>query len=510
MVTNADTRRERMALTKHLAAATGVFVAVILLFHDTAWAIVSTWSESNAFNHGFLILPICVYLAWRQRAKAAETKVEPDFRGLLLVALSAAAWLVGKATGTLLIQEMSLVMMAQSIFLTIYGWPMWRTFMFPLLYMFFAVPVGIEIVPQLQAITAALAVSLIRDIGIPVFNDGNIISIPSGTFYVAEECSGVRFLTASIAVGALFAGITYRAWWRRALFMALAATVPIAANGFRAFGIIWLTYVTNNEIAHGVDHITYGWIFFTFVTFVILAIGASFREKIDTGSVASPASHQVARARTSKRAITAGASALLLGALAALFGADIDHPPRAEPPHLAMPLSDGAWQATNARRDPLPPVFAAPDIELDNSYVHDGSTVHLHIGYYLNNRRGAQIVSSEHEIGEGNGWIVVAAGTRPIDLGAEPVSVRFTRSVEKGSGYIIWYWYWIDGRFTGNPYLAKLLEAKVKLLGGDPKAAIIAIGADYADNASKAETTLGDFASTLGWLAPALSGETAH
>ncbi len=499
-----------MTLTKQLAAAMVAFVALILVFHDTAWAIVSTWYESNAFNHGFLILPICAYLAWHQRAKASETKIEPDFRGLLFVALSAASWLVGKATGTLLIQEMSLVMMAQTIFLTMYGWPMWRVFMFPLLYLFFAVPVGIEIVPQLQAVTAALAVSLIRDVGIPVFNDGNIITIPTGTFFVAEECSGVRFLTASIAVGVLYAGISYRTWWRRALFVVLSATVPIAANGFRAFGIILLTYLTNNEIAHGVDHITYGWIFFTFVTFVILAIGASFREKTDTGMAAPAVTRHTSHARSFGQVATIGLGALVIGALAAIYGAGIDHRPRAEPPHLAVPLNDGTWQQTNADRDRLTPVFAAPDIVLNTAYIQGDSTVDLHIGYYLSNRRGAQIVSSEHKIGEDNGWIVAAAGTRSIKLGVEPFSVRFTRSVGTAGGHVIWYWYWIDGRFTGSPYLAKLLEAKVKLLGGDPKAAIIAIGADYSDNAAKADTALSEFASTMGWLGPVLDGETAH
>jgi exosortase A len=509
MAANVDTRQELESLTKHIAAAACVFVAILLLFHDTAWATVSTWYSSNAYNHGFLILPICFYLAWRQRAKAAATEIRPDLRGLVFVALAAACWLVGEATGTMLIREMSLVLIVQSVFLTLYGWRMWRTFMFPLLYLFFAVPAGMEIEPRLQAVTASVAVHLLSEVGIPVFSDGNIISIPTGTFYVAEECSGLRFLTASIAVGTLFAGIIYRAWWRRILFIILAATFPVVANGLRAFGIISLTYLTSNEFGAGVDHITYGWIFFTLVTFLLLAIGSSFRERGAAEPVSVPVSVSLPGDASLGRIAGAGVAAMALVALTAFYGARIDHRMLGEPPRLAAPAREGAWTLAATNIDPLPPVFAAPDIQLHTTYVSPGSAVHLDLGYYLRNRRGAQIVSSDHMIGERKGWIVAAAGTKTVKIGDESLSVRFVRTVGKNDGRVTWYWYWIDDRFTGNPYIAKLLEAKVKLLGGDPRAAIIAIGADYSDNEATADKALHEFASTLTWLGPFLRGELA-
>ena len=510
MATNISLKGEHLALTKHATSLAVVFVALLLVFHETAWAIVSTWYESNAFNHGFLILPICGYLAWRQRAAAATAKVAPDLRGLLLVTVSASAWLIGKATGTLLIEELSLVAIAQSIFLTMCGWPIARIFIFPLLYLYFAVPFGIELVPKLQAITASLAVSLLRDVGIPVFSDGNVIAIPTGSFYVAEECSGVRFLTASIAVGTLFAGVAYRSWWRRGLFMALAATIPIIANGVRAFGIIALTYLTNNEIASGVDHITYGWIFFTFVTFVLLGIGTTFRDQGEAAAATAPIAPGFDGAgRLVWRSLAAGLGALLLAAIAPLYGAGIDHPILAEASRPMLPETSGAWRRTGSGANPLPASFAAPDFALTETYSRDGANIYLQIGYYVANRRGAQIVSSDQKIAEARGWSVADAGSRSIGVGASPVTARALRAVGNGGGHIAWYWYWIDDRFTGNPYLAKLIEAKVKLFGGDPRAAIVAIGADYRDDPSKADAALTDFAATLTWLCPALGGGSA-
>ena len=62
----------------------------------------------------------------------------------------------------------------------------------------------------------------------------------------------------------------------------------------------------------------------------------------------------------------------------------------------------------------------------------------------------------------------------------------------------------VDGQFTGDPYIAKLLETKAKLVGGERASAVIAISADYANDASDAEKALRAFSSALRGLAAKL------
>ena len=121
MSVESDTRTERVADVKQIAAAALALAALLVLFHDTALAIVDKWTNWAAYNHGFLIIPICLYLAWRQRAEAAATGIRPDFRGIAVVVLAVVAWLLGRVTSTLLIQQISLVIAAQGIVLTMYG-----------------------------------------------------------------------------------------------------------------------------------------------------------------------------------------------------------------------------------------------------------------------------------------------------------------------------------------------------------------------------------------------------
>src|SRR6185437_3753513 len=98
--------------------------------------------------------------------------------------------------------------------------------------------------------------------GIPVFGDGTIIEIPAGTFVVAEACAGLRFLVASVSFGIFYAVLVYRSLSRRVMFIAVSFVLPVIANGFRAFGIVYLAHLSGSAAAVEADHVIYGWGFF--------------------------------------------------------------------------------------------------------------------------------------------------------------------------------------------------------------------------------------------------------
>jgi exosortase A len=500
---NLGARSERIGKLGAFAVALAVVAALIALMHRTALEIALTWYSSNAYNHGFLILPICAYLVWQKREELALIDRSPSVLGLAAVILSAIGWLIGHVTGTLVVQEFALITMVQSTVFALFGWMMVRTLAFPLLYLLFAVPAGEAFVPPLQEVTAHLAVLLVRLAGIPVFRDGNIISIPSGNFYVAEACSGVRYLVASVALGVLFAGLVYRTWWRRALFVSLSIIIPVVANGIRAFGIIGLAYWTNNELAVGVDHIIYGWIFFTLVTFVMLGVGMMFRE--DGGAAQVQASRPREAERGMRGLLVAAGVVIALALAAKLCAAYIDDRPIVGAVQLVPPVIASDWHVVEGIRDPAPPKFAAPDAGLDVTYGSEQRRVYLHIGYYIRNRRGAQIVSSDHVLSTGRAAVLASTGQSVAFLGAHKMTVQSTRFVTPERERLIWLWYWVDGRFVGNSYVAKLLEAKAKLLGGENGAAVIAVATDYTDRVSDAQSTLRNFVSKLDGLGPMLS-----
>lgn len=490
-----------------VAVAAGVVAVglLLILLHRTVEAIVTTWATSATYNHGFLIIPICLYLAWRRRDLAAAVAIAPEWRGLALIVVAAVAWLIGNAAGALVVQELCLVVLIQAVILTMYGWPLFRLLIFPLLYLFFAVPIGDAVIPPLQTLTAVSAVELLNLVGVPVFSDGNVISIPTGSFYVAEACSGVRYLIGSLAIGALFAGLMYRSWGRRVLFLLVSIVVPVAANAVRAFGIILLAYLSNNELAVGVDHIIYGWIFFSLVTFLVLGVGTTFRE-----AEAVPVVTKTGRGNGSLVGIVlAGLLALVPVAAARGYGDFmLDMNPTAavasRSPLEAVKLAS-AFPQLSGVKDALAPEFAGADAVTSAAYDVGGRKVYLHIGYYRIERRGAEVVSWRQRLIGNPHWILSEEGKAAARIGGTPTSVSSTRYVFGAQGRVIWSWYWVDGHFTANPYYAKFLQAKVKLLGGERASALIVAAADYHNLAADADRSLAQFTAQLGGLKSALS-----
>jgi exosortase A len=284
-----------------------------LLFHEEIVGAVRVWSESTAYNHCFLILPIALYLAWDRRAMLAGVPIRPvPWVGLGALPV-AAGWLVAERLGIMEGRQIALIALVEFMFLCVLGWRMFGKLAAPLLYLFFLVPFGAFIVPALQTFTARFIDFGLGLTALPYYIDNFTIEIPEGAFYVAEACAGLRFLIASVAFGVLYAVLIYRSWGKRTMFIAASIVVPVIANGFRALGIVWLGHVLGSAQAAAADHLVYGWIFFSIVLLLLVAIGLPFRE--DNKTVASP--RPVSAAAPAPLGASLAAAAILLACAAA-------------------------------------------------------------------------------------------------------------------------------------------------------------------------------------------------
>jgi EpsI family protein len=68
---------------------------------------------------------------------------------------------------------------------------------------------------------------------------------------------------------------------------------------------------------------------------------------------------------------------------------------------------------------------------------------------------------------------------------------------------LAWRWYWIGGEETANPYWAKLMLARNKLLGRGDDAVEIIVATRYEDSVDEAASVLQDFITDT---APAIAG----
>jgi exosortase A len=265
-----------------LSLAIAVLVFAVL-FHTEVEAAVSVWIASTAFGHCFLVLPIALYLAWERREAftrllAAGATPQPQRRPLLGLIPLAVAWLIAELLGIMEGRQLMALSMLEVLAYALLGPVLWRCMAVPLLYLFFLVPFGAFLTPALQSFTVHFIDAGLGLLGIPHVVSNTVIEIPAGSFLVAEACAGLRFLIASIAFGVLYACTIYRSPDRRIAFIAASIVVPILANGLRALGIVVLGEVLGSAQAAAVDHLVYGWLFFTVVTLALILAGLPFRE----------------------------------------------------------------------------------------------------------------------------------------------------------------------------------------------------------------------------------------
>ena len=259
--------------------ATGLaVVGILLVYLATAESIVAIWVRSETFAHGFVVIPLCLWLGWRKRAELAAATAVPWWRGLVVVFFAGALWFVTSLADVLGVKQFALAFMLQAAIVSVLGLKVARVLALPLAFLLFAIPAGEVFVPVMMDWTADFTIAALRLSGVPVYREGNYFTIPSGNWSVVEACSGVRYLIASVMVGVLFSAITYRSWKRRITFFLASILVPLIANWLRAYMIVMIGHISNNKLAVGVDHIIYGWIFFGLVILLLFWVGSFWAE----------------------------------------------------------------------------------------------------------------------------------------------------------------------------------------------------------------------------------------
>jgi exosortase A len=487
-----------------IRSATLFLVSTALLFwilRSEVTALVDVWKSSETFGHGFFILPIVLFLFYRmhERLFVLEPKCAP-WAIILVVGLSL-SWMIGDLTNIMITKQFAFVALWQSLFLLIFGWRVFRAALFPLAYLYFAVPFGVSIIPTLQDITAQIVVHLLRLTGIPVFNDGYHIEIPSGNFLIAEACSGVRYLIVCIALGMLTANLFFHSWRRRLLFVGLAALVPIVANGVRAYGIVMIAHLSDYTIAVDVDHVVYGFVFLGVVLLSLLGLGALLRESshsfladIRVEHVDGPVpSNRVGEASYFRQLIGAGI------AMAMIFSAEIvatraKAPPSSLSVRLIGPDVALPWKHERADAPLWIPAFQGVDAELQQTYRRGDQRLDLHVAYFSYQREGAEVISDLNTVaGRESEWKVLRSSRAIVQVGGRALPITGLVIRRQNRTLLVWSWYRIGGEDTNSRLVGKFLEVKSLATGHGRSAAMIAISTELAEDGDQASALLQDF-----------------
>lgn len=344
-------RAELLAAWRPAMLGLGVGTLLLgLLFRAEVMAALRIWDSSTAYNHCWLVLPVALWLLWQRRGRLAVLTPAPR-AGLALLAIPPALlWLVAERLGVMEGRQFALLGLFYALVLALLGWRLLRALAAPLSYLIFLVPFGAFSVPWLQAVTAWMIDVGLNLTGIPHYVDALIIEVPSGAFYVAEACAGLRFAIAALAFGALYAFTMFRSPWRRLAVMGFAVAVPVLANGARALGLVILGEWQGSAAAIATDHVLYGWLFFSLVMLLLILAGLPFRQDGAPPVPAAPVPPRMTpRRRMAAASLVGAGGALLIAGAAVAAGTALDR------------QGTGVAQAQPAALQPLPGCEAEAD-----------------------------------------------------------------------------------------------------------------------------------------------------
>lgn len=239
--------------------------------------------DDGSYSHAFLIPFIYAYLCfilYQENKLDFRKKINPLIAFIFI--LSCYLFFVTTTA------QISLAYWASHNLLIITGTMMvykfhWRI-VFPATYLIFMYPLWGPLVEILQTISVIAVSFILRYSDIPIYVENQFITIPAGTFEVADGCSGLRYLITALAIGSLYIFLYLNKIKQILLFLSVAILGALITNWIRIIIIILVGHYTNMTSSLIEDHNMFGWFIFIPFIYFLFKFGDTMEshEKINT------------------------------------------------------------------------------------------------------------------------------------------------------------------------------------------------------------------------------------
>ena len=249
-----------------LAGCAGYLLLLTLLFLQPLTRLIVYTAKSSLDSYILIVPFICGYLLYieRERRSAAYRSSIAGTVAMSGIGIAALAAGIGWH-GSLSIND-GLTMMALSFvsfvaaggFLFL-GSKWMAAAAFPVAFLVFMVPLPDTAVNWLEIASARASASAAQTLfsicGVPVSQDGVVLTIPGLTLEVAQECSGIHSSWVLFISSLLTSYLFLKTRWRRIVLVAFVIPLGILRNGFRILVIGLLCvyvgpYMINSPIHH--------------------------------------------------------------------------------------------------------------------------------------------------------------------------------------------------------------------------------------------------------------------
>ncbi len=458
----------RRSLARRLAPVAAI---TLILFHESISRTVLGWFTFEE-SHGLLIFAISLYMIWAKRETLRGLPTKPSLlMGSVILALGCLAYLSARWSSTLLLEQISLILVLLGITTLILGTAWLKILSLPISYLLFMFTAFQELLfpvsAYMQHITSWIASGLLRLTGMPVLLSANYITLPHITLVVARECNGSHHIIALLALAVPLAYFTQETWLRRSSVILAAFLVGMFANGVRVMLIGHWSVSHKTDQLHGPFNVFYASFIFFFG--MLLLVGGTLltarrarrRDSKHPARPAGPSCPAPVKAAPQGSLLSASSSVLALILLAATLALAVFREPSPVPLEsslAAVPLVIDGWRGQDEKPFPGSPFEKMnADEEIRRSYQdNSGRNVLVYIGYFPVQRQDREIINDRFHWQIENGFNVSV----PLVAGGTAVrKVRFAWNAGSGDLY---YFYLVNGRILTSRYdvkVATMLDA---------------------------------------------------
>lgn len=256
--------RDAVARPATLGLVIATTLAFVGLFSEPVRTLARDWWNNPDAGHGLLLAPVSLWLGWKAGLSPLRQS-QPVLGSLVLVGAVLLRWSAGLAA-ELFTMRFSAWLAIVGVIVFFGGLRQLRQWWLPVTLMLLSIPLPAVITNTLaiplQLKASQLGTALIEWREIPVRLSGNVIQIPGQRLFVAEACSGLRSLTALIALGVMMGGIYLRTWPARIILILLSIPIAVAVNSVRIFLTAFLMHFVDPALGRGFMHTSEGWALF--------------------------------------------------------------------------------------------------------------------------------------------------------------------------------------------------------------------------------------------------------
>jgi len=253
-----------------------VLAGFIFAYLPVLLGLISTWSSSEDYSHGFFIIPISIYLIWRKSELLSKLPVNGSNWGLAIVIFSLLIYLFSVFAEIKTLATLSIIPFVAGAVIYLFGFRIFKELVFPISFLVFMIPIPSQIYSALtiplQLLVSKVAVWLASLSEVPVYREGNVIHLSDRTLQVVRACSGMRSIMSLLTLSAVLGYMTLRSNFLRTLLFLSGVPVAIMVNIARVLLMLLAFHYLHIDLTTGHYHTLLGMLVFGLALILLMLI----------------------------------------------------------------------------------------------------------------------------------------------------------------------------------------------------------------------------------------------